>query len=495
MGEINLFDEDSLYTGLWLVNSHMDMMLEKSAKDWLNNKKYEFALLNSFKVEMYEESVVKNAKKIIIKKVDLENQKITEKHSYLINSQSNEIKQHIDTDTMYKAGYYWKGLRVGKWVFYTDKGYKKSNVEYKLGILNGYYQVFYENGQISELGFWENNRNVGEFIHFYENGNKSEQFTFNTLGMRDGIAKYYHNNGIISKYLYVKNAVTNGFVLDFDSLGSLIHVSYCLYNDCNDTILNNNAPIDMMLIAVKSENQHIFNKYDIISLNVKMDFEREQKKKYLIGMIFILSISILLIFSVFQLKKSKNKITKQMLLIKQQKKFIEKTHHKLAEHHKEIQDSITYAKRIQEAILPSMNSMQEALKDGFVLYLPKDIVAGDFYWMERVGFDFAQPTNNDSDQPNNNDSAQPTVYFAAADCTGHGVPGAMVSVVCNGALNRAVREFGLTESGKILDKARELVIQEFEKSDEEVKDGMDISLCAWNKIQLVGLELQIIRYG
>jgi serine phosphatase RsbU (regulator of sigma subunit) len=61
------------------------------------------------------------------------------------------------------------------------------------------------------------------------------------------------------------------------------------------------------------------------------------------------------------------------------------------------------------------------------------------------------------------------------------VPGAMVSVVCNGALNRAVREFGLTESGKILDKARELVIQEFEKSDEEVKDGMDISLCAWNK--------------
>ena len=68
-------------------------------------------------------------------------------------------------------------------------------------------------------------------------------------------------------------------------------------------------------------------------------------------------------------------------------------------------------------------------------------------------------------------------FFAAADCTGHGVPGAMVSVVCYNALNRAVREFGNTEPSKILDKTRDLVIETFEKSEEEVKDGMDISLC------------------
>jgi serine phosphatase RsbU (regulator of sigma subunit) len=70
--------------------------------------------------------------------------------------------------------------------------------------------------------------------------------------------------------------------------------------------------------------------------------------------------------------------------------------------------------------------------------------------------------------------------FAAADCTGHGVPGAMVSVVCNNGLNRSVREHGVINPGKILDKTREIVIQEFEKSDEDVKDGMDISLCAIN---------------
>ena len=91
------------------------------------------------------------------------------------------------------------------------------------------------------------------------------------------------------------------------------------------------------------------------------------------------------------------------------------------------------------------------------------------------------------------------ILFAAADCTGHGVPGAMVSVVCNMALNRAVREYGLTEPGPLLDKTREIVVREFEKSDEEVKDGMDIALCTLegNKLQYAGAynPLWIIRNG
>ncbi len=130
---------------------------------------------------------------------------------------------------------------------------------------------------------------------------------------------------------------------------------------------------------------------------------------------------------------------------------------KIQEQFSEIQDSINYAKRIQSAILPSDRIVKESLADSFILYKPKDIVAGDFYWLEKS-----------SDQ----------VLIAACDCTGHGVPGAMVSVICNNALNRSVREFGLKEPGKILDKTREIVISEFEKSEDEVKDGMDISLCS-----------------
>lgn len=131
---------------------------------------------------------------------------------------------------------------------------------------------------------------------------------------------------------------------------------------------------------------------------------------------------------------------------------------------KEITDSITYAQRIQNALLPSKNLIETHLRESFVLYMPKDIVAGDFYWLET---------------PHQNE-----VLLAAADCTGHGVPGAMVSVVCNNALNRTVREFKLKRPGEILNKVRDLVIETFETSDTEVKDGMDISLISLNKTTL-----------
>jgi len=127
---------------------------------------------------------------------------------------------------------------------------------------------------------------------------------------------------------------------------------------------------------------------------------------------------------------------------------------------KDITDSINYAKRIQEAILPTRERFKSVLPDSFILFKPKDIVSGDFYWMSEKG---------------------DTIFVAAGDCTGHGVPGAMVSVVCSNALNRAVKEFGITEPGKILDKVRDLVIETFEKSEkEDIKDGMDISLCSLN---------------
>lgn len=147
-------------------------------------------------------------------------------------------------------------------------------------------------------------------------------------------------------------------------------------------------------------------------------------------------------------------------IIKLQKAEVEHQKSLVDEKNRDITDSINYAKRLQQAILPSEKSVKENLNDSFIVYNAKDIVAGDFYWMEKK---------------------EELVFFAAADCTGHGVPGAIVSVVCSNALNRTVKEFGLTVPSKILDKVRELVIETFEKSESEVKDGMDISLCAINK--------------
>lgn len=179
-------------------------------------------------------------------------------------------------------------------------------------------------------------------------------------------------------------------------------------------------------------------------------------KQALMSLAVIVLISLMLIPYTRKILKEDER---QKKLFMQQKLLIE-------ESHREIKDSISYAKRIQSAILPPNRMMREILADSFVLYKPKDIVAGDFYWLEHTG---------------------DRILFAACDCTGHGVPGAMVSVICNNALNRAVREYGLRDPGQILDKTRDIVISEFEKSDDEVKDGMDISLCS---LALPSMELE-----
>ncbi|MFN3342765.1 MAG: PP2C family protein-serine/threonine phosphatase [Flavobacteriales bacterium] len=155
-------------------------------------------------------------------------------------------------------------------------------------------------------------------------------------------------------------------------------------------------------------------------------------------------------------------VTERTREITHQKELIE-------EKQKEILDSITYAKRIQEAILPSRYSLVDNLKDGFVLYKPKDIVAGDFYWLESYAPGGASVSKGILE-------GNRLVYVAAADCTGHGVPGAMVSVICSNALSKTLLEEGITEPGRMLDRTRELVVEKLSKSGEEVKDGMDISL-------------------
>ncbi len=158
--------------------------------------------------------------------------------------------------------------------------------------------------------------------------------------------------------------------------------------------------------------------------------------------------------------------------IEEQKAELEKQKEIIEEKQKEIVDSITYAKRLQQAILPADADIKRHFPESFIYYQPKDIVAGDFYWMEHLNG---------------------MTYIAAADSTGHGVPGAMVSVVCSNALNRAVKEFGLRNTGEILDKTRELVIETFEKSDKNVKDGMDISLLRIDRQgsgNLAGLKVQ-----
>jgi len=196
----------------------------------------------------------------------------------------------------------------------------------------------------------------------------------------------------------------------------------------------------------------------ITALEHQQEINQQKILMYAGGLILILVI----IFSIIVFNRLKIS-NRQKKTIEQQKLVVEIKN-------REITDSINYAKRIQSAILPSIDKIRESLPNSFVFYKPKDIVAGDFYWHKKV--------NN-------------KIFIAVADCTGHGVPGAMVSVVCNNALNRAVNDFWLLDPAKILDKTAELVIEAFkENNQEDVKDGMDISLCSFdmenNKLEYAG---------
>ncbi len=197
---------------------------------------------------------------------------------------------------------------------------------------------------------------------------------------------------------------------------------------------------------------------EFLNTQNKIEKENTKNKKFLLWaslVALVLAVFAAVAFYLnFRNKKRDNVILQDKNIeIQKQKELV-------AEKNKEIIDSITYAKRLQDAILPSVEHIQKQLPQSFVLYKPKDIVAGDFYWMHVIS----------------KRSDEKSVLIAVADCTGHGVPGAMVSVVCANALNAAVKEFGLTEPAKILDKVNELVEETFGKSESEVKDGMDISL-------------------
>ncbi len=297
---------------------------------------------------------------------------------------------------------------------------------------------------------------------FFGNGNLPEALSYAQHGFKIANEVGYPANIKSSSKLLSK-------IYEKQEKGIKALEMYKLYIAMRDS-LNNDAT---QKNTIKQQAKYEYEKQKTIddAENEKLiAIEKEEKEKQQILTIATgVGLGLVVVFLLFLFnrlritKKQKILIEEQKQEVEQQKGVVEATHYKLEEKNQEITDSILYAKRIQSAILPTNKVVKEYLKESFILYKPKDIVAGDFYWLETIS---------------NKKKNSTLILFAAADCTGHGVPGAMVSVVCNNALNRSIRESGLSDPGEILTKTREIVIKEFEKSDEEVKDGMDIALCS-----------------
>jgi ligand-binding sensor domain-containing protein/serine phosphatase RsbU (regulator of sigma subunit) len=191
--------------------------------------------------------------------------------------------------------------------------------------------------------------------------------------------------------------------------------------------------------------------------------------------LMLLTVALGIAYSYYKIRRSNVKIMEQNQEIELQKDVIQKKN-------QEMVDSINYARTIQSATLPTTEQWHKLLPDSFVLFKPKDIVSGDFYWLANQGDE---------------------IFFSAVDCTGHGVPGALMSIVGYNGLNQAVNEHKLSDPASILRNLSSSVNESLRKSehDDYVKDGMDIALCKLNfktlKLEFAGAfnPLLIIRNG
>ncbi|MFN8117058.1 MAG: tetratricopeptide repeat protein [Bacteroidia bacterium] len=196
-------------------------------------------------------------------------------------------------------------------------------------------------------------------------------------------------------------------------------------------------------------------------LNLQVKSESFIKTIFIIAACLLLAVAFFIFRGLRQKQKANIALEEKNKIIEEQKQTVEHQKHIVEEQNKDITDSIRYAERIQSAILPPEKLWHTLFPQSFVFYKPKDILSGDFYWIEQKG---------------------DLVFVAAADCTGHGVPGALISIVNYNLLNKAVLEKDLNNPADILNYVNQQLTvalhQTFQESS--VKDGMDIALCVLN---------------
>ena len=326
-------------------------------------------------------------------------------------------------------------------VYYHMKDFKNA-LKYNLQSLE------YEKEIGNDLGVAESNINIGECYLELDQLEKSIKCLESALKTADSI-------GVPEVVL----AALEGLSASYAKTG-MYDKAYFInmrYSSLQDSLFNESRMKQIKELEAKynttraeKENELLKKENTINLLQIKQ--KNSLERNLYIGIILMMLILVLVVYAYNSNRKSNKK-----LAIRNHR--IELMNRELEFKNKSITDSIVYAKRIQEAILPQDKLVKQYLQNSFILYKPKDIVSGDFYWMEQI------------DQE---------ILFAAVDCTGHGVPGAFMSIVGNNGLNRAVRETKIKEPSLILDLLNEYVTSSVQQQKTLVKDGMDIALCNLN---------------
>jgi serine phosphatase RsbU (regulator of sigma subunit) len=243
-------------------------------------------------------------------------------------------------------------------------------------------------------------------------------------------------------YMIYKNYIA----LKKDKLALLTIDKYLKVRDSTESLKSNNELIKLKLDKEFNLLKEIDSiKYlNEINLNQAEVASENQRRNGLIIIVLLVLLSLVFLYRQF------NQTRKQKILIESKQK--------------EIKDSISYAKKIQDAIMTSTVYIEDVLPKSFIFFQPKDVVSGDFYWVYK--------------------SSKSDIYIAVADCTGHGVPGAFMSMIGNSLLNEIIVEKKIENTAEILDLLREQIIKSLHQGEENVesKDGMDMSLCKINMV-------------
>jgi serine phosphatase RsbU (regulator of sigma subunit)/tetratricopeptide (TPR) repeat protein len=297
--------------------------------------------------------------------------------------------------------------------------------------------------------------------------------TYNKANIYNTALAYYKQSLELEKQTGMKKEMLDNYkdiagvyskMNDFKSA----YLNIQLYSNLKDSILSEENLKIIKELEAKYENDKKENEIKLQKSEIsKKDIEAKRRnfvnKSLAVFVVFILAFAFLLYWQ-FNEKRKAN------ILLAEQNDEIKKQRDQIYQQKKEITDSIHYASRIQQAVLPSTRLIEDLGLQYFILYKPRDIVSGDFYWIN-------QKENK--------------ILIAAADCTGHGVPGAFMSMLGMALLNEIVVTGEFQSPGEILDKLRVLIIKSLHQSGklEEAKDGMDISLCMIDK------EKDILQYA
>ncbi|NOZ46701.1 MAG: tetratricopeptide repeat protein [Chlorobi bacterium] len=383
-------------------------------------------------------------------------------------------------------------------VYQDKKKYNKAMANYKKALelvknSTDYASIGLYYNNIANIYLWQKNYEQAKKYYFksLKNKNISGDFVYLTTLFSDLATFYYKTGKTDSAFIFLSKSwklaekanliheqmsVAKLYSHYFQLLGNYKDALkyHIIFKKLNDSLINeaNASKLTRYEMTLQIEKEEQIEKL----IKEKQSLENEKrvhKQKTIKNILIIILIAVVILsyflYRIIIIKKRDNKLLleqKDEILeineeLKNQKEELSKHRDQIYTHRKALLDSITYAKQIQEALLPGDELFKNYFKNYFILYLPKEIISGDFYWIRKV--------NN-------------FIYFAVADCTGHGTPGALLSMLGISFLNEIITKNNIEGPASILEDLRIYIKDALKQNSRHVdsRDGMDIALCRFN---------------